>query len=190
MPDSRELTRWYLFSLGALAAAVLLAGMTHATWRLFHGKWQRLPTAVVFFTGLFVFGIAATPLANRYCNPFVFTWPLSLLAVHQIALAAVSRPKPPQSGKRTDWPGIAGAGLLVLTCVVYYKLTRQLNMSPAWHFLALLPAAWPLAVPAARRLCRPARLTGDILWMFAVFSLYFWAAGGVMLLRTACFDRR
>jgi hypothetical protein len=79
--------------------------------------------------------------------------------------------------------------LLVLTCVIYFKLTRQLNLAPAWYFLALLPAAWPLAVPMARRLGRPGTLASDILWMFAVFTVYFWAAGGVMIARTALLSR-
>ncbi|MDB5292970.1 MAG: outer rane biosis protein BamB, partial [Phycisphaerales bacterium] len=186
LPDLRELTRWYLFSLSALAAAGLSAGVAYGTSRLWCGGWSRLPAAVVFWSGLLVFGIVATPLANRYWSQFVFTWPLSLMAVHQIALAVVSWSKQPERSKAADWAGVAGAGLLVLTCLLYFKLTRQLSLAPAWYFLVTFPIAWPIAVPAARRLCRQGRLAGDILWMFAVFSVYFWASGGVMLLRTAC----
>jgi hypothetical protein len=184
MPDMRELMRWYLFSLSALAAAGLIAGVTHGISRC-GVRCSRLPAGVVFWIGLVAFGIIATPLANRYWGHFVFTWPLALIAVHQIALGAVSWSKQPARRATADWIGIAGAGFLVLTCVVYFKLTRQLSLAPAWYFLAALPATWPLAVPAARRLCRPPRLTGDILWMLAIFSVYFWVSGGVMLLRTA-----
>jgi hypothetical protein len=49
----------------------------------------------------------------------------------------------------------------------------------------VLPATWPLALPAARRLCRRDKLAGDAIWMLVVFSVYFWAGGGVMMLRTA-----
>jgi outer membrane protein assembly factor BamB len=185
MPDQRELTRWYLFSVIALATAGMLAGIMAGILRFWRGRWSRLPAAGVFFGGLFVIGIIATPLTNRHGSQFVFTWPLALLAVHQIALAAVSRSRQPRQTKPTDWTGIAGALVLVLTCVFYFKCTRRLNLAPAWYFLVALPAAWPLAIPAARRLCRAGRLAGDILWMFAVFSLYFWAAGGIMMLRTA-----
>ena len=185
MPGRRELARWYLFSLTAWAAAGLLAGATRLALQFGRGRPLRRVPAIVFWGGLLVFGVVATPLANRYWGSFVFTWPLSLVAMHQLALAAVAWSRQPGRSKTADWIGIAGAGLLVLTCVVYYKLTRQLHLAPAWYFLALLPATWPLAIPAARRLCRPGGLLRDILWMLAVFSACFWAAGGVMMLRTA-----
>lgn len=184
LPDLRELMRWYLFSLGALVSAAVFSGATYGISRFYGGGWSRLP-AIVFWTGVLVFGITATPLANRYWGQFVFTWPLSLIVVHQIALAIVSRSTKPAQSNSADWVGLTGAGLLVLTCILYFKITRQLSLAPAWYFLVFLPAAWPIAVPAARRLCRPNRLAGDIVWMFAIFSMYFWAAGGVMLLRTA-----
>ena len=184
LPDFQELARWYLFSLGALAAAGLLAAATYGVLRFRWGQWSRLPARVVFWSGLLVFGIAATPLANRYWSQFVFTWPLSLIAVHQITLAAVSWSKQPERSKAAAWVGIAGAGFLVLTCLVYFNLTRQLSLAPGWYFLVTFLAAWPVAVPAARRLRRPGGLAGDILWMLAVFSVYFWASGAVMLLRT------
>jgi len=187
LPDLHELTRWYLYSLAALAAAALLAGVTYVITRFAYGRALRLPPAVVFWAGLLVFGIVATPIANRYGGQFIFTWPLALLAVHQLALAAVSWSKQRGPGKLAEGLAIGGAGLLVLTCLLYFMLTRQLSLAPAWYFLLTLPVAWPLAIPAARRLCRPASgLTGNILWMAAVFSVYFWASGGVMLRRTAC----
>jgi hypothetical protein len=173
--------------LGALAVAALLAGIPHGTWRLFRGRWLPLPAIIVFWCGLLLLGIIATPLANRHWSQFIFTWPLSLIAVHQIALIAVSWSKQPGRSKAADWVALAGVGFLVVACLLYFKLTRQLGLAPAWYFLALLPAAWPLAIPAARRLCRPGKLANQILWMFAIFSVYFWASGGVMLLRTAYF---
>ena len=187
LPDLRELMRWYLASLGAFAAAALLAGIAHGLFRLCRGRWSRTVGGIVFWSGLVLFGIAATPLANRHWNAFVLTWPLSLIAVHQTALTLVSWSKQPGRSKTFDWAGIASAGVLILTCVLYFKLTRQFNLAPAWYFLVTFPAAWPLAVPAARQLLRPGRLVVDILWMLAVFSLYFWATGGVMLFRTAFF---
>lgn len=182
LPDWRELTRWYLFSLAALIPAGLLAGLI---WRLRCGRWSRLSVALVFWIALSVFGIIATPLANRYRSQFVFTWPISLIAIHQIALTAVTWSKQPGRGKKAEWVAVASASVLVLACLIYVKLTRQLSLAPAWYFVAMLPLAWPLAVPAARRLFRPGSFVGDILWMFAVFSVYFWASGGAMLLRTA-----
>ncbi|HEX4796492.1 MAG TPA: PQQ-binding-like beta-propeller repeat protein [Humisphaera sp.] len=248
MPEFRELARWYLCSLGAMAAAGLLAAVTGAVWKFSYRPrpqhesdkpnnasspspgtpgegWEggcvegpspartaptltlprstggRDQTAVhaahpsrsianfVFFSAVIVFGVITTPLVNARWSQFVFTWPLALIAVHQIALMAVTWSRHRRQTKHADLVGIIGASLLVLCCVFYFKLTRQLNLAPAWYFLVLLPAAWPLAVPLARRLCRPGKLTSDILWMFAIFTIYFWAAGGVMIVRTTLLSR-
>ncbi|HEY8748710.1 MAG TPA: PQQ-binding-like beta-propeller repeat protein [Tepidisphaeraceae bacterium] len=185
MPDVRELKRWYLFSLCALAAAAMLAGITFGISRVGLAQQSERPAAIVFWIGLFTFGTITTPLVNHFSAQFIFTWPLTLIAVHQIALAAVSRPRKPHQDKRIDWPAIASTGLLFLSCLLYFKLTKQLSLIPGWYFLLAFPAAWPLAVPAARRLHRPNSLAQNILWLFAVFTVYFWAAGTIMLVRTA-----
>src|SRR5258706_6027573 len=48
MPDMRELARWYLFSLGALAAAGLIAGVTYGMSHCGR-RCSRLPAGVVFW---------------------------------------------------------------------------------------------------------------------------------------------
>jgi hypothetical protein len=90
---------------------------------------------------------------------------------------------------RSTWLPLAGVTLLVLACLSYFNLTRQLNLAPAWYFLATLPATWPLAIPAARRFRRPGRLLADLLWALAVFTLHFTAAAAIMLARTALLER-
>jgi hypothetical protein len=189
LPDVRELTKWYVASLAALVAAALLAAVAYGMAQLLADRGAREMAIVAFFAALIVFGVVATPLANRYGSPFVFTWPLALIGVHQVALDAVTWSRRPECRKPADWTAVAGAGLLVLTCLIYFKLTRQLSLAPAWYFLLALPAAWPLAVPASRRLGLPHRLAGHVLWMLAIFSVYFWVAGGVMLFRTAALVR-
>ena len=139
---------------------------------------------IAFWLGILVLGVVATPLGNRFSSQFVFTWPVSLLAVHQIALAAVFWARQPERGKTAAWCGAVGAGFLVLACLAYYDLTRRLGLAPAWYFLPTFLAAWPLAIPAARRLLRPGSLWGDVIWMLLTFSLYFWASGGLMLWRS------
>jgi len=171
-----------------LTPEMILAGFACLITRFNLRLSSQLPTAIVFFAAVILFGIATTPFANRHSSQFVFTWPLSLIAMQQIALVLAVRPKTPQQTKSGDWPSLAGAGLLILACLLYFRFTRQLKLAPAWYFLVMLPAAWPLGVPAARRFARSSMLQ-NILWIFAVFSLYFWAAGGVMLLRTHFFDR-
>lgn len=185
LPDARELKNWYSVSLLAFAAAAGMAGLAHLIVKHRPNRWSTPIPTIVLWGGLVVFGVIATPLANRISSGFIFTWPLALLAVHQLALAGVWRAKRRPESRAADWAGLAGAVALILACLLYFKLTRRLNLSPTWHFLLMLPAAWPLAVPAARRLGQAGGLTRDIACTFAVFSVHFWSAGGVMLLRTA-----
>lgn len=173
MPDARELTRWYLYALAAFAAAALIAAAVRPLI-----KSSRVPR-LIFSALLILLGVIATPIANHYA-PFVFTWPLALIVIQQIALKTLSAPKQ----KHITPEAIAATLLLVLTAVLYFKLTRQLNLAPAWYFLITLPAAWPIAIPAARKF-RQTKLKIEILLLFAIFTLYFWTAGGVMLFRTA-----
>jgi hypothetical protein len=132
-----------------------------------------------------LFGVAATPIANRHSTEFVLTWPLSLLAIHQIAVAALRWSKQTDRTRSAAWAGGAAFVLLVAAALSYFAITRSLSLAPAWYFLLTFLPAWPLALPAAWRLTRPGGLLGDFLGMLAAFSLYFWLAGGLMLLRTA-----
>jgi hypothetical protein len=67
----------------------------------------------------------------------------------------------------------------------YYELTRRLSLAPAWYFMITFLAAWPLAIPAARRIRGGQSAGGDVVWTLGAFSLYFWAAGALMLWRGA-----
>ena len=48
MPDSRELSRWYLFSLGAFASATLLAMIVFSIGRLFSSRQMMRASASAF----------------------------------------------------------------------------------------------------------------------------------------------
>jgi hypothetical protein len=186
LPDRLELARWYLFSLAVLAAAGLLAAGVHGLLVLVNCHYSAgFYARIVFWSGLFLLGIVATLLGNRVFSRFVFTWPLSLLAVHQLVLAVLLWSRQPQRANVAAWSGEVAAGLLVLVCVAYYELTRRLSLAPAWYFLPTFLAAWPLALPAARRLASRRSIWSDIVWFFLVFSLYFSISGGLMLWRTA-----
>ncbi len=186
LPDRTELRRWYAFCLAAVAAAVLLAVIVHVALGLCRARSPRLGARAALWLGLLVFGVAATPLTNRFSSEFVFTWPVALFAVHQIVLVSVFWSQQPSGGRAAAGLGIAGAALLIVTCLVYYELTRQLSLAPAWYFLLTFLPIWPLAIPAARRLLRPASFAGDVAWTLVTFSAYFWASGGLMLWRSAC----
>jgi len=185
LPDRAELTRWYLLSLVAIAAAgALAAGVHGALWLLHRRQSARRGARIAFWLAMLLLGIGVTPLGNRFVGQFVFAWPLSLWAVHQLALATIFWARQPQRGPAGALCGAAGAGLLILACLAYYELTRRLSLVPAWYFLPTFLVAWPLAIPAARRLASPRGILGDVIWMLLSFSLYFWASGGLMLART------
>jgi outer membrane protein assembly factor BamB len=183
LPDLRELTAWYLASLIAIVVSVILSFGIHAFYRWRFAKTSRNLSAIAFYLSLLLFGIAATPLGNRISDQFIFTWPVSLFAVHQIALWSIFVAKY-SAGKTLNWKGGLGVVLFVVACMIYYDLTKRLSLGAAWFFLPTFLAAWPLAVPAARRILRPeATLRGDLLWLTASFSLYFWLTSILMLWR-------
>ena len=185
LPGLRELLQWYMWSLAALAGAWLTAAAAQGVLWCRYGRSARRPAQIVFWLAVLVLGVAATPIGNRFSSEFVLTWPLALFAVHQLALVAVLRSAQPERGRLAAWIGIAGVGFFILTAFAYYELTRSLSLAPAWYFLLTFLPAWPVAVPAARRYQRPGNIGIDLLWMFAAFSVYFWAAGGLLLGRTA-----
>ncbi len=185
LPDLTELGRWYAFSLGVVAAAGALAAGVYGTFWLGCRHSAGLAARIALWLGMLVLSVVATPFCNRYSSQFIFTWPVSLMVVHQFALATLLWANQSQRKKTAAWCGPLGAGLLILACLTYYDVTRRLGLAPAWYFLPTFLAAWPLALPAARRLVRPGDFLRDILWMFATFSVYFWASGGLMLWRTA-----
>jgi hypothetical protein len=184
LPDARELAAWYAFCLGAMCAAAIVAAGFYAMLRWRRSKFARGRAMIAFYLALLIFGIAATPLGNRMAAQCVFTWPVALFAVHQFALSCLYLTKQ-TNGENKTWRGVLGMAFLVFFCMTYYDLTRRLSLGAAWYFLPTFLAAWPLAVPAARRVLRPASFWGDMLWLLAAFSLYFWTSAALMLWRTA-----
>jgi hypothetical protein len=173
-------------SLAALAAAGLIAwGARSLLVLLAHESRAGFHARIVFWSSLVLLGVVATAVGNRVSSQFVFTWPLSLLAIHQLTLAALFWARQPQRADAAGWLGAVAAGLLVLSCGAYYELTRRLSLAPAWYFLPTFLAAWPLAIPSAKRSVSPRSFWNDLVWFFLVFSLYFWVSGSVMLWRTA-----
>ena len=105
LPDVWELVEWYQFSLGAVVAAGLMAAGAYGAFWFGVGPSARRPARVVFWLGILVFGVAATPFGNAHSSEFVFTWPVTLLAVHQIAAAAMSWSSQTERGKARTWVG-------------------------------------------------------------------------------------
>jgi len=185
LPDLEELLMWYLCSLGVIATSGVIATGIRAICQFGLGNTAHKPVQAAFWLGVLILGIAATPLGNHYSSRFVFTWPVSLFGVHQIALAAVLWSKQPGRGNVSAWIGAAGVACFAIACFAYYGLTRRFSLAPAWYYLATFLAGWPLAVPAARKALKSGRLLNHVVWLSVSFSLYFWVTGGVMIWRAA-----
>jgi hypothetical protein len=126
----------------------------------------------------FLLGLAATPVANRLCDQFVFTWPVSVFVVHQAVLGVIVGSTRPSGTALPRWLAPTAAVVLVAACAAYYDLCRLLNLAMAWVFLMGLLPSWPLAVPLAYCGKRIRRTLTRTLWAAAAFSLYFWASAG------------
>jgi outer membrane protein assembly factor BamB len=178
-PDLNELTRWYLWSLGALAAAGLAAWLAGLACRRTGGSPSllaaRVPAALFWLLAIML-GLAATPVANWVSDGFVFTWPLAVFVVHELVLAAVVSSQRISGQRVARWVGPAAAVGLVAAFAAYYDLCRLLNLPMAWVFLIGLIPSWPVAVPLAHRLGRIQGVLSHWFWASAAFTLFFWAS--------------
>jgi hypothetical protein len=178
-PDLIELTRWFLWSLGALLGAGLTSGSAGAACGRIRGSPPALAAhlpSMLFWLLAFTLGLATTPLANRLSEGFVFTWPVSVFVVHELVLAAVVWSQSHPEGRLARWAGPVAAVAMVATIAAYYDLCRLLNLPMAWVFLIGLVPSWPLAVPLARRLGSIRGVLVHTLWASAAFALFFWAS--------------
>ncbi|MGD0516349.1 MAG: PQQ-binding-like beta-propeller repeat protein [Thermoguttaceae bacterium] len=185
MPDFRELETWYAISLlGVFVPSGLAAFAAYGLLHFFRLSRAEQIGQMVFWTACFVLGIAATPLANRLCPTFVFTWPVSLLAAQQLALASIFYRQNRQGDNRAILLSLfAGLGF-VAVCLSYFHICRQLGMALQWTFLLGFVPSWPLAIPAAYLLARRPQLFRDVMLAAAVFTLFFWSCGGYILWRS------
>jgi len=185
-PGATELARWYVWSLlGSLASAALIAALVYGLAAGVPATWRRRVGCVVFWTAAFALGLVVTPLANRWSEGFVLTWPASIFVAHQVALGSILGSKRPAGAVFPRWVGPFAAICLVLVCVGYYDLCRRLSLAPAWVFLMGFLPSWPLAVPLAHRLLRDRGVWINALWVILTFSLYFWASAGCLWLKNA-----
>ncbi len=186
-PDGREFVLWYGVSvLGVMVPAALLALFV---WAII--GWNRrvsgaapgcgsraalLAFRSVFWSALILLGLAATPLGNRLGDEFVFTWPVALLAVHQLALGGLLRARRHREQRHGRWLPILSALALVGACLAYYDLCRRCDLAMMWLFLVGLVPSWPLALPAAAfQFATAVRPLREILWAVPAFSAYYWA---------------
>lgn len=184
-PDWNELLRWYLVSLWAafgIAGAISL--FIKGILITFFNQARR-PTAhaigrVVFWSVLCVLGIAATAIGNRLTNSFIFTWPVSIFAIHQFLLVCIVISQRDRENAKRQRITIVAVIIFILTALAYFALCRSLDLAVLWIFLMALLPSWIAAVPAAYMLAKPGSMLKDIGIAVATFSIYFWITAGMI----------
>lgn len=185
-PDAAELWRWFWYSLlGVLLPALAIAALVHLLVGLRRPAAVGRGAGVVFWCAAFAFGAAGTAVFNRFCDEFIFTWPVCLVVAHQLALNTIVRAAGHTEGQRSRTGPALATLLLIAVCLSYYLLCRRFGMAVQWPFLLGFLPSWPVAVPAAYRLRRRGHPLRDFVCAALSFSVHFWVVGGYLLWKTA-----
>ncbi|MEQ8790189.1 MAG: PQQ-binding-like beta-propeller repeat protein [Pirellulaceae bacterium] len=181
VPSAAWLRSWYLASLAILAVAGVAAVGSGLLIRIPSYTWQRVRTTLLLFT--FVLALLGTTLLSLWRGEFVFTWPLALFVVFQLAVDQM------RLGNRGETPTGAWRGrLLLLTflaaCLAYFLICRRLSLATEWVFLSGFAAAIPLCLLANWLRNRGKLLPPvDGLLLAASFSAYYWASVAVLAVK-------
>ncbi|SFH62169.1 outer membrane protein assembly factor BamB family protein [Planctomicrobium piriforme] len=177
IPDGKELGRWYLAGLGCVLLPLLLVFPFVLRGAVVS---ERMTYGTLAAIG--IVGVIGTPILNAINAEFFFTWPATLFAALQAAVAASDKASQVRGDRRIRlWARLCGIGFLCLS-LAYYWVLKTLSEPMEWVFLfGILPAA-PIAVATARLW----RRTGAVGWMTLLvlgYSVLFWSAAGYELLR-------
>lgn len=127
-------------------------------------------------------GIVATPLLNRLgLREFLFTWPVTLIAMLQWAMlenATFNR-----HVDLTHWQRLRKNLVVrlidiafVLICVGYFIALHRLSLPHEWVFLIGFVAAFPFCWKGAQASHRSHYVVTAIIWCLAGFSAGFWSS--------------
>lgn len=149
-PTVPQLKRWYLVTLIGFAIAGLMTIVAVLTQRVFRKGIPNVPSPSrrLFPLTLFAYGAMGTTFLSLHFGEFLFTWPLCLFVLFQIAIYQ-TRSKDSQSAH----PWFERFWLLAFLCgcAGYYFLCRRLSLAFEWVFLAGFPAAVPFLLLARRQ---------------------------------------
>jgi len=184
--DTEELWLWYRYSLiGVLGLATLAAAISYPLTAI---RWLDTAPRVahaVFWITAFALGILGTPIFNRWTGVFIFTWPVCLFVAHQLALNAVVWSNQVPRPRRAQFWALTSAAFFLAVCLAYYLACRRLSLATEWTFLLGFLPSWLIAVPTAYRFRYAFRPLTDLLCILLSFTLFFWAAGAVLIWKAA-----
>lgn len=190
-PEIHELQRWYGWSLAGLMAGAILAGIVSLGLQIVRRAFGRPIDATsaafvmrgAFWGVVFLWGGLGSAVINARQSEYVFTWPLAVWALMQLAVESSLWAGQCRAERRRGW-WARGAGLLFLAgCAVYFHLCRRLGIAIEWAFLTGCLPAFPVAAAVGWVMVRRPRWSWW--WPFVggaiSFSVYFGAC--VLFLR-------
>lgn len=179
-PDWSHLQSWYLACLALLGSTALITSCI--AWL---GN-SRIPTFahVGYWSLLIVAGMFGSALLNPYIDGYLFTWPLAVWAVMQLAVQAYVLPASEQVDRPSPWRARIALVALLAISGLYFHGTRMIGLAPEWAFLAGPVVAAPVAMLLtwlARRQTW-ARFPWPGVWLLhaASFTLFYWAGALLM----------
>ena len=176
--SKNELIHWFGTCMSCFLVAFVVAALARS-FTTFGLKFNKnLIAIIVFWSTLFVAGIAATPILNNVLDQFCFTWPVILFSSFQLTLQCSIWANEQTNPRRSRWiarlSGIAFLGV----CIGYFTLCRKLSHSTEWIFLVGFVPGAVVAIPTAYLLqsWRPIRNAACVC---VAFAFYFWGSAGV-----------
>lgn len=184
--DAEELWLWYRYCLvGVLGLAATATAMSCVLIAIRWPKVTSCAARVAFWSIAFVLGVVGTAIFNRWADTFIFTWPVCLFVAHQVALNTIVWSNQSPQPRRAPFWSLLAAAFFLAVCLAYYLACRRLSLATEWAFLLGFLPSWLVAVPAAYRFRRECRPVVDLLCVLLSFTLFFWAAGAVLLWKAA-----
>jgi len=180
-PGRRELRWWYIRTLlGVFVPAGVLAMCMQLAVRVRWPLRSSIVGRVAFWCGAFVLGIAATPIWNRICEGFVFTWPASLVVALQALILVILWAQRHDRRKRARWLSLLGTIAFTAIIAGYFQVCRLLGMAMQWVYIPGLIIGFLVATPVGFLLARWGRPWSDWLGATVSFTVYFWASGWLL----------
>jgi outer membrane protein assembly factor BamB len=181
VPPWRWLRNWYWACLALLGVALTTALGSKLVVGTSHAASAR--ARYVLLVIAFLLAVLGTTLISRWWGEFVFTWPLALFVVFQLAVDQLRIEK-----LRGGWFGPWRSRILLfgflIACLAYFLMCRRLSLVTEWVFLSGFAAAIPLCVLSnwlydRRKL----NFAADGLLLVVAFTLYYWASVAVLAVK-------
>jgi outer membrane protein assembly factor BamB len=206
LPTRRQLWLWFEVCFAVYAVAALLAAiLSVATYAWRRGPAQsaietasgfdpdqmpdRAAREFVSFRGLhgglaMVLAALGTTFISGLTGRFIFTWPLPLFVLFQMAVYETRPKEAPRPERR--WAASLHLAVFLAGGLGYFLICRRLSLATEWVFLTGFLAAVPLLLAARRQSQRGTLATlGETVLLFAAFAAYYGGCVAVLAWRYA-----